>query len=323
MQRRQYLGILGGAALWPFAARSQGMAAPVVGFLSPSSNSAGYVEGLFAGLRELGYVDGRNIRIESRWADGKLDQLPKLAAELVRLNVSVLVTSVTEASLQAKKATATIPIIMVAVGDPVAAGLVASLARPGGNVTGTSSLSIDIVGKQIELLKVVVPGLSHAALLWNRDNATYQALQLREAERAARTAGLELQLVGARSAGEIPSAFDSIKKGTQALAVLGDAVLVQHATTIAELALKKRLATVGLNRGWARAGILLTYGPSFFDLHKRAATYVDKILKGAKPADLPVEQPTAFELIVNLRTAKALGLTVPPSLIARADEVIE
>jgi putative ABC transport system substrate-binding protein len=236
MRRRHFLGVLGGAALWPFAARSQGTAAPVMGFLSPSSNSADYVEGLVAGLRELGYVDGRDIRIESRWADGKLDQLPKLAAELVRLNVDVLVTSVTEASLQAKKATATIPIVMAAVGDPVAAGLVASLARPGGNVTGTSSLSIDIVGKQIELLKTVVPGLSHAALLWNPANATYQALQLREAERAARTADLELQLVGARSAGEIPKAVDSIKSGTQALAVLGDAVLVLHATTIAELA---------------------------------------------------------------------------------------
>lgn len=323
MRRRQFLGVLGGATLWPLAARSQGTAAPLIGFLSPSSNSADYVEGFFAGLRELGYVDGRNIRIESRWADGKLDQLPKLATELVRLNVNVLVTSVTEATLQAKKATATIPIVMVAVGDPVAAGLVASLARLGGNVTGTSSLSIDIVGKQIELLKAVVPGLSHAALLWNPANATYQALQLREAERAARVAGLELQLVSARSAAEIPKAVDSIKSGTQALAVLGDAMLVQHATTIAELALKKRLATVGLNRGWTRAGILLTYGPSFFDLHKRAATYADKILKGAVPADLPVEQPTTFELLINLKTAKALGLTVPPSLLARAHEVIE
>jgi putative ABC transport system substrate-binding protein len=323
MRRRQFLGVLSGAALWPFAVRSQGTAAPLIGFLSPSSNSADYVEGFFAGLRELGYVDGRNIRIESRWADGKLDQLPKLAAELVRLNVNVLVTSVTEATLQAKKATATIPIVMVAVGDPVAAGLVASLARPGGNVTGTSSLSIDIVGKQIELLKAVVPGLSHAALLWNPANATYQALQLREAERAARTAGLQLQLVGARSAAEIPKAVDSIKSGTQALAVLGDAMLVLHATTIAELTLKRRLVTVGLSRTMARGGILMTYGPSFFDLHKRAATYVDKILKGAKPADLPVEQPTAFELLVNLKTAKALGLTVPPSLLARADEVIE
>jgi putative ABC transport system substrate-binding protein len=323
MRRRQFLGVLGGATLWPFAARSQGTAAPLIGFLSPSSNSADYVEGFFAGLRELGYVDGRNIRIESRWADGKLDQLPKLAAELVRLNVNVLVTSVTEASLQAKKATATTPIVMVAVGDPVAAGLVASLARPGGNITGTSSLSIDIVGKQIELLKAVVPGLSHAALLWNQLNATYQALQLQEAEHAARIAGLEFQLVSARSAAEIPKAIDSIKSGTQALAVLGDAMLVLYATTIAELALKKGLATVGLNRGWARAGILLTYGPSFFDLHKRAATYVDKILKGAVPADLPVEQPTTFELLINLKTAKALGLTVPPSLLARADEVIE
>jgi putative ABC transport system substrate-binding protein len=323
MRRRQFLGVLGGAALWPFAARSQERAVPVIGFLSPQATSVDYVEGFFVGLRELGYVDGRNIRIESRWADGKLDQLPKLAAELVRLNVNVLVTSVTEASLQAKKATSTIPIVMAAVGDPVAVGLVASLARPGGNVTGTSSLSIDIVGKQIELLKAVVPGLSHAALLWNPANAAYQALQLREAERAARTAGLELQLVTARSAGEIPTAFDSIKKGTQALAVLGDAMLVLHPTTIAELALKRRLVTVGLSRTMARGGIMMTYGPSFFDLHKRAATYVDKILKGAAPADLPVEQPTAFELIVNLRTAKALGLTVPPSLLARADEVIE
>ena len=323
MRRRQFLGVLGWAALWPFGARSQGTAVPVIGYLSPSSNSTDYVKGLFVGLRELSYIDGRNIHIESRWADGKLDQLPTLAAELVRLNVNVLVTSVTEASLQAKKATATIPIVMAAVGDPVAVGLVASLSRPGGNVTGTSSLSIDIVGKQIELLKAVVPGLSHAALLWNPDNATYQALQLQEAERAARTAGLELQLVGARSAAEIPKAFDSIRSGTQALAVLGDAVLVQHAATIAELALKKRLATVGLNRGWASAGILLTYGPSFFDLHKRAATYVDKILKGAKPADLPVEQPTIFEFLINLKTAKALGLTMAPSLLARADEIID
>ena len=323
MRRRQFLGVLGGATLWSFGTRSQERVVPVIGFLSPSSNSADYVEGFFAGLRELGYIDGRNIRIESRWADGKLDQLPKLAAELAHLNVNVLVTSVTEATLQAKKATATIPIVMMAVGDPVAAGLVASLARPGGNVTGTSSLSIDIVGKQVELLKAVVPDLSHAALLWNPANATYQGLQLREAEHAARLAGLEFQLVSARSAAEIPKAVDSIKSGTQAFAVLGDATLVLYATTIAELALKKRLVTVGLNRGWARAGILLTYGPSFFDLHKRAATYVDKILKGAVPADLPVEQPTTFELIVNLKTAKALGITVPPSLLARADEIIE
>jgi putative tryptophan/tyrosine transport system substrate-binding protein len=323
MRRRHFLGVLSGAALWPYAARSQAPTVPVVGFLSPHTGSVDYVEGFFVGLRELGYVDGRNIRIESRWASGKLDQLAQLAAELVGLDVNVLVTSVTEASLQAKKATARIPIVMVAVGDPVAVGLVASLARPSGNVTGTSSLSIDIVGKQIELLTAVAPGISRVALLWNPDNSAYQALQLQQAEQAARVAGLELQLVEARSAGEIATAFGGIKKGTQALAVLGDSVLVQHAKTIAELALKNRLITAGLNRGWARAGILLTYGPSFFDLHKRAATYVDKILKGAVPADLPVEQPTKFELLVNLKTAKALGLVVPPSLLARADEVIE
>ena len=323
MQRRHFLGVLGGVALWPYAARSQEPAMPVIGFLSPGAESVDYAEDFLAGLRELGYVEGRNVRIEYRWARGRLDQLPQLAAELARLDVKVLVTSVTEASLQAKKATARIPIVMAAVGDPVGAGLVASLARPGGNVTGTSSVSIDIVGKQIELLPVVVPGITRAAALWNPANSTYQAQQLRQAEKAARMAGLELQLIEVRSGDEIATAFNRIKSGTQALAVLGDAALVLHATTIAELALRKRLVTVGLNRTWASAGLLLTYGPSFSDLYKRAATYVDKILKGAKPADLPVEQPTAFELIVNLRTAKALGLTVPPSLIARADEVIE
>jgi putative ABC transport system substrate-binding protein len=212
---------------------------------------------------------------------------------------------------------------MVAVGDPVGSGLVASLARPGGNVTGTSSVSTDMVGKMIELLLIVVPGVSRVAALLNPANSTFQAQQLRQAEQAARTAGLELQLLEARSGDEIAAAFDRIKEGTRALAVLGDPTLVLHGTTIAALAQKKRLATVGLNRAWARAGILLAYGPSFFDLHKRAAAYVDKILKGAAPADLPVEQPTKFELIVNLKTAKALGLAVPPSLIARADEVIE
>ena len=323
MDRREFITLLGGAAAaWPLAARGQ-QTMPVVGFLSPHIGSVDYVEGFFVGLRELGYVDGRNIRIESRYASGKLDRLAQLAIELVGLNVNVLVASVTEASLQAKKATARIPIVMIAVGDPVAVGLVASLARPSGNVTGTSSLSIDIVGKQIELITAVTPGISRIALLWNPDNSAYQALQLQQAEQAARVAGLELQLVTARSEGEIATAFGGIKTGTQALAVLGDSVLVQHATTIADLALKNRLITAGLNRGWARAGILLTYGPSFFDLHKRAATYVDKILKGAVPADLPVEQPTKFELLVNLKTAKALGLAIPPTLLARADEVIE
>jgi putative ABC transport system substrate-binding protein len=323
MWRRHFLGMLGGAALWPYAARAQGPAVPVIGLLSPHAESLGYAEGFFAGLRELGYVDGRNVRIESRWARGRLDELPRLAAELVRLNVKVLVTSVTEASLQAKKATSTIPIVMVAVGDPVGAGLVASLARPGGNVTGTSSVSIDMVGKQIELLPAVVPGLSRVAVFWNPTNSTYQAQQMQQAEQAARTAKLELQLVEVRSENEIAAAFDRIREGTQALAVFGDALLVLHGATIADLALKKRLATVGLNRTWADAGILLTYGPSFLDLHKHAAIYVDKILKGAAPGDLPVEQPTKFELIVNLKTARALGLAIPPSLLARADAVIE
>ena len=324
MKRREFITLLGGAAaVWPLAVRAQQPAMPVIGLLSPGDNSTHYTDGLFAGLRELGYVEGRNIRIESRWAQGKFDQLAQMAAELVRLKVDVLVTSLTEASLQAKKATATIPIVMAGVGDPVAAGLIASLARPGGNLTGTSGVAVDVVGKQVELLKEIVPGVSRIAVLWNPANATFQALQVREAEQAARKAGLELQLLEARGPSELDAAFADIKKGTPALAVLGDPLFNIYAATIAELALKNRIATVSAGRPFAVAGMLLAYGANLSHMHKRAAVYVDKILKGASPADLPVEQPTTFELVVNLKTAKALGLTVPPTLLARADEVIE
>ena len=324
MKRREFITLLGGAAaVWPLAVRAQQPAMPVIGLLSPGDNSTHYTDGLFAGLRELGYVEGRNIRIESRWAQGKFDQLAQMAAELVRLKVDVLVTSLTEASRQAKKATATIPIVMAGVGDPVAAGLIASLARPGGNLTGTSGVAVDVVGKQVELLKEIVPGVSRIAVLWNPANATFQALQVREAEQAARKAGLELQLLEARGPSELDAAFADIKKGTPALAVLGDPLFNIYAATIAELALKNRIATVSAGRPFAVAGMLLAYGANLSHMHKRAAVYVDKILKGASPADLPVEQPTTFELVVNLKTAKALGLTVPPTLLARADEVIE
>jgi putative ABC transport system substrate-binding protein len=325
MRRREFITLLGGAAAaWPLAARAQRPAMPVVGFLSPHANSVAYVEGFPAGLQELGYVEGRNIRVEYRWAHGRFEQLPELAAELVRLNVDVLVASLTQASLVAKKATATIPIVMAGVADPVAVGLIASLARPGGNITGTSGVATDIVGKQLELLKEVVPGVSRVAVLWNPANSAFQTLQLGQVEVAARTAGLQLQLLQTRAPDEFEAAFaDIVKEGTRALAVLGDPLFSVYAAAIAELALKNRLATVSAGRAFTDAGILLSYGPSYFDLHKRAAAYVDKVLKGAMPADLPVEQPTKFELVVNLKTAKTLGLDVPWFLQQRADEVIE
>jgi putative ABC transport system substrate-binding protein len=324
--RRTFITLLGGAATaWPRAAEAQQQAMPVIGFLSPSANSVTYVAGFSAGLQELGYVEGRNIRVEYRWAHGRLELLPELAAELVQGNVDVLVASLTQAALVAKKATATIPVVMAGVADPIAVGLIVSLARPGGNITGTSGLAADIVGKQLELLKEVVPGVSRVAVLWNPANSTFQALQLRQVEVAARTAGLHLQLLEARAPKDFEAALAGIVKeeGTRALAVLGDPLFSVYAAAIADLALKNRLATVSAGRVFTDAGMLLSYGASYFDLHKRAAVYVDKILKGTMPANLPVEQPTKFELVINLKTAKALGLEVPPTLLVRADEVIE
>jgi putative ABC transport system substrate-binding protein len=323
MKRREFIAGLGSAVAWPVVGRTQ-PATRIVGFLSPSANSVPYFEGLPAGLQELGYAVGRNIRLESRWAHGKLEKLPELADDLVRLNVDVLVASLTQAALAAKKATATIPIVMAGVADPVAVGLIASLARPGGNITGTSSISSDIVGKQLELLKELVPDARHIAVLWNPSNSAFQALQLEQAELAARKARFQLKLFEARTNNDFETVFvDIAKEGTRALAVLGDPLFSLYPERIAALALKHRLATVSAGRTFTEAGILLTYGPNFFHLHKGAAVYVDKILKGTAPADLPVEQPTTFELVINLKTAKALGLTIPPTLLARADEVIE
>ena len=324
MRRRDFIAGVGGAVALPSAARAQQPTGAVVGFLSPSANSVPYFDGLPAGLQELGHVEGKNIRIESRWAHGRLERLPELADDLVRLKVDVLVASLTQAALAAKAATATIPIVMAGVADPVAVGLIASLARPGGNITGTSSISSDIVGKQLELLKELVSGVSRVAVLWNPANSAFQTLQLRQVDLAARTAGIQLNLVEVRAPDEFDAAFSSLAKDRpEALAVLGDPLFSLYPERIAALALKHRLATVSAGRTFTQAGILLTYGPNFFHLHKGAAVYVDKILKGAKPADLPVEQPTTFELVINLRTAKALGVSVPPTLLARADEVIE
>ncbi len=312
----------------PLAAAAQQPAkVPRVGFLSPTSPSdPARQRGLAAfrqGLRELGYVEGHNIAIESRWADDKYNRLPDLAADLVRLKVDVIVAAAVPAIRAAKETTRTIPIVMAVVVDPVATGLVASLARPGGNVTGLSMMAPELVGKQMELLKEVVPKVSRMALLWNPANPG-NLPQLQEAEVAARALGVRVQPLEARDPKEIDSAFAAMTRDRAgALMVLVDAMLVTQRTQIAGLAAKRRLPAVYGLRDHAEAGGLMSYGPHLPDLYRRAATYVDKILKGAKPAELPVEQPTRFELVVNLKTAKALGLTFPPSILIRADQLIQ
>jgi putative ABC transport system substrate-binding protein len=299
---------------------------PLIGLLSPEDPTAPNVNGLRAGLRELGYREGQNLQIEYRWAEGKFERLPDLAAQLVRLNVRLIVAYVTQASLEAQRATSTIPIVIVGVADPVGVGLIASLSHPGANITGTSSRAADIVGKQLQLLKESVADVARVAALWNPANTAFQALQIRQTQAAARTAGVELQLVEARTPSEFSAAFEAIDRmGTRTLLVLNDALWdnTKNTRTLAELVAARRLVAIAGHRAFADAGGLMAYGPDFSDLYKRAAVYVDKILKGAKPADLPVEQPNAFKFVVNLKTAKTLGLTIPPSLLARADEVIE
>jgi putative ABC transport system substrate-binding protein len=322
MKRREFLALAGAAAL-PLAAHAQRSTTPLLGYLGPAT-IAGNGEGFFEGLRELGYIDGSNIRIEARWANGRFERLPEMAAELVRLDVNVLVASLTQASLEAKKATARIPIVMAGVGDPVAVGLIASLARPGGNVTGTSSVVTDVLGKQIELLRELIPDLPRVAVLTNPANPAFRALQLSQVTHAAQTANIQLQFLEASTLGEIERGFaDIVKANTRALSVLGDPLFSLHVEAIANFAIRHRLPTASGARPFAEGGILSTYGPSLIHSHKRAAVYVDRILKGARPADLPVEQPTTFELIINLKTARALGLTIPPTLLARANAVIE
>jgi putative ABC transport system substrate-binding protein len=299
---------------------------PRIGFLTPSSSSeprsVRFVQAFRNGLLELGYVEGQNVAIEFRWAEGKYDRLPDLAAELVRLKVNVIVAGGTPAVQAAKQATATIPIVMATVADPVAQGFVASLARPGGNITGLSLMWPELVGKQLELLKQVVPGVSLVALLGNPGNPNNAQL-VQQAQDAARALGVRLRLLGARGPGEIDSAFAAITaEPVGGVIVTSDTMLIDHRTRIADHAVRRRLPTVFGPSRFAEAGGLLAYGPSLSDDFRRAAVYVDRILRGAKPADLPVE-PTKFELVINMKTAKALGLTIPQTLLLRADQVIE
>ena len=309
---------------FPSAQAQQPGRVPRIGFLLPySPGPDARVEAFRQGLLELGYVEGQNVAIEYRWADGRFEQLPALAEDLVRLKVDVIVAAVTQASLAAKRATGAIPIVMIAVSDPVGSGLVASLARPGANITGTSSMTADVVGKQLELLKETVPKISRVAALWNPANPIFQAIQRKETEAAARTLGVQLRILEARGPDEIESAFATMaRERTRALLVLGDPVFRSHRKRIADLAANGRLPAVSGTTEFVDAGGLMAYGPSFTDMNRRAAYYVDRILKGTKPADLPVEQPTKFELIINLKTAKQIALTIPPNVLARADKVI-
>jgi putative ABC transport system substrate-binding protein len=327
MRRREFISLLGGAAAaWPIAAMAQQPEKiPRIGYLSPRSATLRERDESFRqGLRELGYVEGKNIVIEYRFAEGKFDRLPELAAELVQLKVDVIVTEVTQASLAAKGATKTIPIVIQGVSDPVGTGLVASLPRPGANITGTSAMSAEVVGKSLQLLKEVVPKLSRVAVIWNPDNAIFQAQMLKETQVAAGTLSLELQILAARNPDELDKAFAAISTARAgALLVMPDPIFILHRARIIGLAQKSRVPAIYGTREFTAAGGLMAYGPNYGDLFRRAAVYVDKILKGASPADLPVEQPVRFDFVLNLKAAKALGLTIPTPLLGRADEVIE
>jgi len=324
--RRAFIGALAGGLLAAPLAEAQAPAkVPRIGFLlgSPPAVGAPYLEAFRQGLRELGYVEGQNIAIEYRWAGGKYERLPALAAELVRLKVDVLVTSAPPVPLAAKQATSTIPIVFTSAADPVAAGPVASLARPGGNITGLADMDLEVVGKHLELLREVAPKVSRVAVLRNPDNRGH-AITLRQTESAARALGVQLRVLEARTPAEIDAAFAAMRsQQAGGVLVLRDAFFFVQRTQIVALAAKHGLPAVYGWRQDAEAGGLMAYGASLPQMWRRAATYVDKILKGAKPADLPVEQPTKFELVINLKTAKTLGLTIPQSLLQRADEVIQ
>jgi putative ABC transport system substrate-binding protein len=326
MNRRAFIsGTLAFLAA-PLAAEAQQAAkVPRIGYLSTGSSTANpFLEAFRQGLREAGWVEGQNVRIEYRWAEGRFDRLPALATELVRLKVDVIVAAPTASAVAAKNATGTIPIVMANAADPLELGLIASLARPGGNVTGVAySVNLEILGKGLELLKETVPTVRRVAVLSNPANPA-QASAIGHVKAAAKSLGVQLQLLPARGPDDFEGAFAAMaKERAGALLVVPESMFVSHRTRLAELAARSQLPAAYGVREHAEAGGLMSYGPSLTANSRRAGLFVDKILKGANPADLPVEQPTKFELVINLRTAKALGLTIPPSVLARADEVIE
>jgi putative ABC transport system substrate-binding protein len=325
MQRRQFITLLGAAAAWPLAARAQ-QAGKVarLGFLGATfaSSWASRIEAFHAGLRDLGYVQGENIHIESRWADEQYDRLPALAAELVRLKVDVLLTYGTPGTLAAKRATTTIPIVMMYVGDALAAGIVASLARPGGNVTGSTYFLSELMAKRLELLKEAMPHIARVAVLVKPDNPLFKST-LPVLGTAANSLKLELQQFDAHGPSEFAGAFSAMSKSrAEAIVFQEDAVFLGNLKAIADLAAKHSLPFAGSSE-FADAGALIGYGADFLDMCRRAAVFADKILKGARPADVPVEQATKFETVLNITAAKSLGVAIPTSILLRADRVIE
>jgi putative ABC transport system substrate-binding protein len=330
MKRRTFMAMLtGGIVAAPLAAEAQQAAkVPRIGYLSTGLAAPTQLrEAFLQGLRDLGYVEGRNVVIEYRFAEGKLERLPALAAELVALKVDVLFAPAgTLPALAAKQATRTLPIVFIAVGDPVTSGLVTSLARPGGNITGLSNIDPELVGKCLELLTQAVPGVSRVAVLWQPSalEERTEKDRLKRAEVAARALGVRLQFVEARGSADFDRAFsDMTRARAGALTVLPSSMFFNERRRLVDLAAKNRLPAVYALREYVDAGGLMAYGPNLADLFRRAAAYVDKILNGTKPGDLPVEQPTKFEMIINLKTAKALGLTIPQSMLGRADQIIQ
>jgi putative ABC transport system substrate-binding protein len=327
MKRRELITLLGGAmACWSLAARAQQTARlPSIGFLTAGILGEGNpgLQALRESLRQLGWVEGKTIVINYRYAENHNDRLPKLAAELVHLNVDVIVAAGTLAPLAAKRATTTIPIVMTSAGDPLETGLVASLARPGGNVTGLSLMMSDVSGKRLELLKELVPRLARVAVLWNSTNP-YPKVVFKETQDAARTLGIDVQSLGVKDPADLAAAFGLVRqKRPDGFLTIDDPFTVSQLNQILDFAAANRLPAIYGLEEFAEAGGLMSYGASVPDLYRRAAAYVDKILRGAKPGELPVEQPTKFDLVINLKTAKALGLSVPQTLLVTADHVIE
>jgi putative tryptophan/tyrosine transport system substrate-binding protein len=326
MRRREFITLLGGAgAAWPLVAHAQQAGKlPTIGYLGQSTLAveSQRAAALVQGLRELGWTEGRTVAIEYRWGEGRIERAAEIAAEFVRLKVDVIVTSGTPQVIAARQATSLIPIVFASAGDPVGSGLVASLARPGGNVTGLSSQMTDTAAKRLEFLREVVPNLRRLAIMVNVSNPL-AVQEMVEAQAAVRTLGLDAAALEIRRADDIAPAFETLKGRADALYVITDPLMNTFRIRTNTLALGARLPTMYGTREFVEAGGLMSYGSNFADQFRRAGHYVDKILRGAKPGDIPVEQPTKFDLVINLTAAKALGLDLPPSLLARADEVIE
>ncbi|MGA7312231.1 MAG: ABC transporter substrate-binding protein [Pseudolabrys sp.] len=325
MRRRDFITVLGGTvASWPLKANAQQSLTPTIGYLGANSASAqrDWTAAFLEGLREHGWIDGRNVMIEYRWADGRAERYDEIAAEFVRLKVNVIVSAGNEASAAAKRATSVIPVVFPVAGDPIGTGLVTSLAHPGGNATGISIQQTDLVSKRLELIREVVPNLHRIALMGN-SHSPNSVKEMREVQATVGTFGLELSIYGIRQAEDFAPAFEAIKGKADALYICGDPLVNTNRNRINTLALSARIPTMYGFRELAEAGGLLSYGPNFPDLFRRAAGFVDKILRGVKPGDIPVEQPTKFELVINLITAKALALKIPDKLLFTADRVIE